>query len=103
MRRYNPLSVKEYINTLLSAPARIAARVDPETPSNRFNDLIITALRTSAGLRKDDITDTFRTEFQANLRPLLASGAVTDLGDSYAIPASRWLTADSILRDLIVT
>ena len=103
VRRYNPLSVKEYIHTLLSAPARIAARVDPETPSNRFNDLVITALRTSAGLRKDAIPDTFRTEFQVNLRPLLASGAVTDLGDSYAIPASRWLTADSILRDLIVT
>lgn len=102
LRRYNPLSVNDYIYQLLAPVASAPCIVDEETPRNRFNDLIITALRTSRGLRHSAVPASFAREFDHNLKPLLDSGAITDNGSVYTIPENRWLTADAILRDLII-
>lgn len=102
IRRYNPLSVKDYVAPLTSPDPTAPFIIDKETTRNRFNDLIITALRTSRGLAHQAVPSLFRREFERNLAPLLRTGAVTDNGTAFTIPESRWLTADAILRDLII-
>ena len=102
IRRYNPLSVKDYIAPLTSPDPTAPFIIDVETPRNRFNDLIITALRTSRGLAHQAVPSLFRREFERNLAPLLRTGAVIDNGTTFTIPENRWLTADAILRDLII-
>lgn len=119
-RRYNPLGIAPYLKALEANT--LPTLTDDETPVNRFNDYIITSLRTSTGFSPDlsrrlfplDLTD----RFLANAAPLLDSGSLVrcpshptlplpsphfaELFPNLRIPEHLWLTADSILRELIL-
>lgn len=101
-RSFNPSALKDYI----SAGGRNVAVIEEETADNRFNDLLITRLRTSHGLHPDEIGSFFGPEirefFLSTARPLLSSGdlEISPAG-AYVIPESRWLTSNSILLPLI--
>ena len=79
---------------------------EEESDENRYNDLIITSLRTADGLdprRLDIFPERITDAFRDSVSPLLASGDIvlTDEG-RYAIPESRWLTSDAIFLKLII-
>lgn len=105
VRRYNPSNIKNYIDVIGSGKS--FAVIDDETELNRFNDIIITSLRTSGGLPIDDISAHFGEEIVDGLirdaKPLLDSGDLIISGNTHrmVIPEERWLMSDAILRQLI--
>lgn len=88
VRRANPANLKAY----LADPAGAAVAED-ETPDNRFNDMLITALRTARGIDPGVFTPAELTRARRLLEPA-PDGRLR-------IPASRWLESNTILLDLI--
>lgn len=102
VRSYNPPNLKEYI---LSG-GRGVAIADEETLLNRYNDMLITRLRTRKGLSPATIEEAFGTkmahDFQEDALPMIKTGrlAVND-DDRYMIPEHLWLESNAILLNLI--
>lgn len=88
VRRENPANLKAYL-----ANPEGAAQIEIETDNNRFNDRLITALRTSQGIDES----LFTPEELRHARRLLVPAGPGRL----RIAESRWLLANSILLDLI--
>lgn len=97
-RRHNPSDIKQYIELRGSG-----ITVDePENDSERFNDFIITSLRTAGGLSLAKAAEFGRAEkVIETARPHLCSGIMLRSGDRLRIAESSWLMADSIMRDFI--
>lgn len=97
-RWHNPSDLHSY----LLNRGRNFRVIEEEDAKNRFNDLLITALRTARGLDPADIPEEFSDNFRATSSRLLSAGnlSYTDQG-RLIIPESRWLTSNTILLDLI--
>lgn len=103
-RRMNPCNTGVYMSLISAGTA--ACSQDDETDVNRYNDYIITSLRTSTGYSPrfalDRFGSTLTAQFNRN-RLALAAGMLEQLSDgNLRIPEREWLKADSILRELIV-
>lgn len=101
-RSFNPSSLKDYI----AAGGRRFNVVDEETELNRYNDMIITRLRTLWGLHPDEIVAVFGTslaaDFEIQASFLVSKGLIIRTEDgSYAIPEHRLLESDTVIRSLI--
>lgn len=103
LRRINPADIKRYMAALNRGVP--AAEPDIETPDERFNDYIITGLRTAAGLPLPLLRGTFPEEYTTGLlrdaAPLIASCHLTLTDNTLSIPEPHWLKADAIMRDLL--
>lgn len=93
VRRYNPSSLKEY----LESGGRITL-VDDEDETSRINDRIITALRTREGL---DVATVPPSVLDAG-RPWLAEGHMLLTDGRLSIAEPSLLISDRILTDLII-
>lgn len=110
LRRFNPSGIKKYIESLDSA--QLYYQTEDETIENRFNDYLITSLRTVAGfsipLAQSVFGDEIVTKFMHNLRKSVGIGEIdcifghNDECTGYRIPRHKWLTSDAILRELIL-
>lgn len=99
VRWSNPSSLKGYIDSQGSG-FRV---IEDEDAKNRFNDVLITSLRTSRGLDPDMIPEEFRKEFeQVSSRLILSGKLIHTPQQRLAIPEDKWLTSNNILLDLIV-
>lgn len=101
-RSFNPSNLKEYI----ARRGLDFAETEEEDDNNRFNDMLITRLRTSRGIRLSEIAEKFgrrvADDFKTQCGRLTAEGFMSvDGGDCYTIPESHWLTSNSILLQLI--
>lgn len=101
-RAFNPSNLKAYIGRKGIG----FLEIEEETADNRFNDMLITRLRTSRGIHLREIVRDFgeetAREFAGQCRPLLADGLLTlSDGDCYRIPEHHWLTSNSTLLKLI--
>lgn len=105
VRRHNPSDIPGYIAA--TAAGKIQAVAEDETATERFNDYIITRLRTAAGIDLSDLTSRWPPAFAARLsaesRRHVASGCLVATSSRLYIPERYFLTADSVLRDLIIT
>lgn len=101
-RRYNPNNIKDYISTIDRSSEYCV--VEDENEENRFNDTLITALRTRKGIDMKIIRSRFSPRivrsFEKNLA--LYGKEVVIEGNRLYIPEKLWLRCDAILRDLIV-
>ncbi len=101
-RFFNTPAVKDYILT-----RGIGIRqVETESPDERFNDMVFTALRTSHGLDLRKVTDSFgarRTEhlLRTARRRHLPAGNVILTPHHLIIPESRWLISNDIISDFM--
>ena len=104
IRRMNPCNTKVYMNTI-SAGATACSQED-ETDGNRYNDYIITSLRTSAGYSPQFALERFgpdiTTLFNRNCLGLPQRMLEQLPSGNLRIPEREWLKSDSILRELIV-
>lgn len=112
VRRFNPNNLKRYLASMNNN--RTYYETDDENTQNRFNDYLITSLRTRAGFSPSFAMRTFShkivEEFYANLNKLNTDfkikGKLAPIiklsDDALAIPEQLWLKSDAILRDLIV-
>lgn len=96
LRRFNSTDLKTYV-----AGGNIT-EVDDETDDERFNDRLITALRTADGLRLDRLTDDRRDYLLHAVRPFIAEGSIIATADSLRITEAAWFRSDAILRELII-
>lgn len=104
IRRVNPANLSGYLHAI--EEGETAAVIDEETLINRVNDNIITALRTSGGLSIKRFRQSWGTEvtdaFLKNIRDLSPSSGLILSTDSVRISEKCWITADAILRDIIL-
>lgn len=103
-RKYNPNNIHKYIASINADTPFYVLEDSSET--ERYNDLIITSLRTSSGLDLNLVKSTFSSEifsyFEGNIKPLLTSEQLSKSGDIITIPEQQWLISDSILLKLIM-
>ncbi len=96
-RGYNLPSLKDYIATHGCG----VYREDPEDDMSRFNDRLITSLRTSDGISLDELR-VYPEAYDCAVR-LLADGMLERSGGGrILIPEKLWLRSDYIMRELIV-
>ncbi len=93
VRRFAPSDLRAF----LSDPEN-AAIVDAEDDTDRINDRIFTALRTSRGLAVEDVPG----ESRAVVDKYLSEGLMVRRGDRVAIPEEHFLISDAIIREIFV-
>ncbi len=101
-RSYNPSDLKRYI----ACRGENFKVIEHESFDNRFNDTVMTALRTSRGLNLVELESSFGTEAVSELRselpPLIANGHITlNSKGILTIPEEHWLISNSIILPLI--
>lgn len=96
VRRYNPGDLKTYIT------AADITEVDDENDDERFNDVIITSLRTSDGLDLGTLTEKRRDYLIKTASTFVADGSMIKTGQNLRISEPAWFRSDAILRELIV-
>jgi len=104
IRRINPCNTKQYMAAIRSGLT--AYTIEDESNANRFNDYIITSLRTSAGYSPEYADSHFHpkliVQFRQNCRALPLNSLATLPNGNIRISEPKWLQADAILRELIV-
>lgn len=103
-RRYNDSSLKGYMMAL--SQGHSCEVIDDETMANKFNDYLITRLRTRQGLDMEQLAampfgDLVNAIYDP-LKRLSDSGDIVIEGSRVTIPHQRWLVSDAILRQLII-
>ena len=100
VRRFNPADIRLYLAKIESGA--VAYEVDEEDEDNRFNDSLITSLRTAAGLPLDTIGISRRDILLSDARKHLLDGSLILTSDRrLVIPEAWWPMSDAILRDLV--
>ncbi len=99
LRRINPANIKQYLSAIDSGHP--AYEMDQENESNRFNDLIITALRTAEGLQLNRVPQSRLSQLLTDAQPYLKSGDLILSPTHLSIPEHSWLISDTILTTLI--
>lgn len=99
IRRVNPSSITTYLEGINERGH--AYEEEKESKTDRFNDLIITALRTSDGLEFQRIPRRRRTRFMTDAFDYIRSGHIRITDNRVSIPEKYWPVSDAILRDLI--
>lgn len=111
IRRFNPPGIKNYIRQLKKRVTTV--QTDDENDINRFNDYVITSLRTDRGFDfclAESIFGKLRLqEFSKPISRLIKCGEIefADAMDNpkekrLRIPRERWLTSDAVMRELIL-
>lgn len=103
-RRYNPLDIKRYIDAL--SRGETVCVLEEETADNRFNDYVVTSLRTDRGLSPAFVEKGWGVERRRWLdraaAPLVRGGMLDLSTDgNLVVPEKRWLTSDAVMRELI--
>lgn len=100
VRRSSPASVAEY----LAAPT--AYTTEALTPDDRYNETVMTGLRTAAGVELErlraDFGDRRAEYFVSEAARHLAAGAMVCDDGRYRIPAERFLMSDAVISDLFI-
>lgn len=101
-RSYNPSNLRDYI----ASGGENFGVMEIETVDNRFNDSVMTSLRTLRGLDLDILERDYGTpvvdEMKSALPPLIEQGYLCLSDDNIlTIPEKHWLISNSILLPLI--
>ena len=104
VRRFNPGNIRIYIDKIENGIS--AYSVDYENLINRFNDYVITSLRTNNGFdiafARQHFTDSIIGRFINNVSKLPDGTINQNNSGNYVIPERQWLTSDAVLRELIL-
>ncbi|WP_279068978.1 radical SAM family heme chaperone HemW [Alistipes timonensis] len=99
-RRWNVDSVEDY---LAGAPAEAEMLTDRD----RFNEYVMTRLRTAEGIDLAEAKALFGTErtarMQRDAEPWIRSGALRTEGGKMAVPAARMLVSDAVIETFFET
>lgn len=100
-RRVNPINISNYIKTIKAG--LICYEIEEETILERYNDYVITALRTCEGINLNDMSKKYDTNrLLADADKYISSGELL-LKDNYlSFDEKAWLRSDGVLRDLIM-
>ncbi len=100
-RRYNPVNILNYIKMI--GAGKTIYEIDAETPENRYNDHIITALRTSEGINLAKMSKKYDTDnLLKEASSHITNGTLILEDNCLKFKEDAWLISDSVLRDLII-
>lgn len=72
------------------------------TPAQRYNEYVMTALRTKWGVQLKKIEQNYRTHFLEQIQPWVQQGVVTRRGEVYSLTVKGKLIADRIAMELFL-
>lgn len=98
-RRINPSNLMRYLSAI--SDGATAFEIDVEDDDNRFNDRIITSMRTKNGIDATDIPAERRFRLMKDALPLIGQGYIVSDGGYLRIPERHWPIADSIMAELM--
>lgn len=101
-RRYNPSNIKSYISSLLEN--KLCYIIENESETERYNDMIITRLRTSDGINVNELKNNwskFYNQFIITAQTLINEGKIISDNSKIYIPEKYMLLSDSIMREFI--
>ncbi len=103
-RRFNPSNLKGYIEALGRMETFFVE--EEESLKERYNDFLITRLRTAAGIDLKEMEKLWGivmvSSFLKQSKPYLDSGKIIKEGSSVYIAEKHLLVSDAILRELIL-
>lgn len=103
-RSYNPCNLHDY-NVAIETH-KIPAQYEILTDADKFNETVLTSLRTAWGLKMNSLrfdSESNHREFTVSLKRHLESGDLIVLeNQNLRIPENRWLVSDSIIADLLI-
>lgn len=103
IRRFNPNNINEYIARIKAG--RTYYEVEKSDIYSKFNEYIITSLRTKNGLNLKKLKNIFpeqiTTQFEQDASNLISVSKLLSKDDQITIPEKDWLISDAILRELI--
>ena len=99
-RHWSVDSVEDYL-------AGTAAEAEMLTDRDRFNEYVMTRLRTAEGIDLAEAESLFGTERTARMRrdaePWIRAGALTAEGGKMAVPAARMLVSNAVIETFFET
>lgn len=76
------------------------------TDTDRYNEFVMTSLRTAAGVDTHEMEQRFgrarAAEFERTAAQYLSSGLLVRCGNRYTVPAGKYLVSDVVISDLFV-
>ncbi len=103
-RRSNVRSNKAYIEGILNGNDPSSTEILSE--KNRFNEYIMTRLRTSEGINirkaKTLLPSEYASQIDQQLKRQVESGMLIVSGDMYSMPYDKWLVSDAVIRELFI-
>lgn len=97
-RWFNPSNLRDYLTKIESG--HLTAELDAEDDNSRFNDRLMTALRTARGLNLSAVSADRLPQLRRDARPYLESGSLSIVDGHLRIPPSSWLISDTIIASL---
>lgn len=94
--RFNPPDIRNYTDS-----TQPVCRIDEENETDRFNDLVITGLRTADGIRLDRVGNDRLDILLRDAAPYLSRDMLRLADGRLSIPEKHWLVSDSIIRDIM--
>lgn len=103
-RQWNVKSNMKYVSAIQNKA--LPSTIEELSVHDRYNEYIMTSLRTKWGIHLNKIKEQFGVEFQNNLKMgiqgFVASGHVLKEGDTYILSATGKHLADKIASDLFL-
>ncbi|MCQ2376281.1 MAG: radical SAM family heme chaperone HemW [Salinivirgaceae bacterium] len=102
-RGWNVSHLAKYINSV--AAGKVDAEIEQLTPSDSFNDYVITALRTSQGIDLRWLEQNYAGKMLANLKKqaekYISSGHLQQLGSQLKLTHAGVMISNVVMEDLI--
>ena len=103
-RQWNVASLKDYVEALRQGTPRVER--ETRTPSMRYNEYILTSLRTMWGISLQHVADTYGDTYRAHLQtqalPFVKRGTLAQEGDHlWLTPSKGIFVSDGIMAELM--
>lgn len=98
-RRWNAADVRAYIHG--AAKGKTPFEEETLTGRDAYNELVMTALRTTSGLAKSRLAGPFEAHLQQHIAPLIKNGLIEETDTAYRPTARGLLQADGIASQLM--
>lgn len=99
-RRWNVADNESYIKNVLSNITYCEQEI--LTPADAYNELVMTSLRTTAGIAKAQIPQSFHGHLRQSVAKYIEEGLIVETATHYVPTAKGLLHADGIAADLFV-
>ena len=101
-RSWNICNVKAYIKALKEGKVKGISESETLTDVDKYNEFVMTRLRTSSSICKADIPAAFRKEFTRAAKPYIINGLLKDTPTTIRLSRRALFISDSIISSLFI-
>lgn len=103
VRRFNPSSLKKYLDAL--GEGKLCVEAEKITKAEKYDEYVMLRLRTADGIDADELMHRFGEEyyqfFIKKAKPLVRQGSLINENGRYYIPENHIMISDNITCDLL--